>query len=321
MYINHITTLISPTLTPVKELSERYQWGDRNDKIFSRFHNFKSASLFGDADLSALLQSLLKKLIQECKPELLKNLDFIVWAHSLHAVAPFDLSPITQRKLGHFFDNRNIEFFSVTQGSCASGMLAMKFIQKKIDSGKWRSGLLITGEKCFHKTVQYVDQNGYFGEGLSASIIGMNPAHAALCIKALEIKQLASFGTRMRATTRESENNYDREFLPTMHQAIQQSLNQAACKASELNYLLPYHISPVTFDRLADRVGFSREIIFKKNLYTLGHCFCSDAFINLNGLISQEKNNPQGKLILSLASGVAGTFATMITKSETGVTE
>ncbi|QDX31498.1 beta-ketoacyl-[acyl-carrier-protein] synthase family protein [Dickeya poaceiphila] len=321
MYINHITHLISPTLTPISELSERYKWGNRNDKIFSRFHNLKSASLFRDTALPTLLQNLTNKIIQECEPSLLENLDFIVWAHSLHAVAPFDVNSVIQAQFSHVFNNKNIEFFSVTQASCASGMLAMKFIQAKLDAGKWRNGLLITGEKCFHKTVQYVDQNGYFGEGLSASVISATPAQAALNVKALEIKQLAEFGTRMRATTRESENKYDSEFLPTMHKAIHQSLSQATYKASELNYLLPYHISPVTFDRLADRVGFSRDIIYKDNLYTLGHCFCSDAFINLGELISQQGNNLQGKIILSLASGVAGTFATMIIKSETGVTE
>lgn len=319
MYINHITSLIAPALTPVHELGEMYGWGSRNDKIFSRFHNLKSASLFPQTPLPDLLQQLLSKLRQECAPDALEEIDFIVWAHSLHAVTPFDISQSIKTRCSDLLNNKDIEFFSVTQGSCASGIMALKFSQQKLATARWRRGLLITGEKCFHKTVQYVDQNGYFGEGLSATLLSMKPDGWALKVNALQIKQLAAYGTRMRGTTRESENLYDREFLPTMHDAIVQSLLEAKCSAGELRVLLPYHISPVTFDRLADRVGFSRDIIFKENIYTLGHCFCSDTFINLQHLVAQQKQELRGKSILGLASGVAGTFATMIIKSEAEV--
>jgi 3-oxoacyl-[acyl-carrier-protein] synthase III len=321
MYINHITRLISPVLTPLSVLSEKYSWGNRNDKIFSRFHNFVSASLFPETALPVLIENLFSQLRQECHPALLEKIDFIAWAHSLHAAMPFDINSMMQNQLSRIFNNPNIEFFSVTQGSCASGILTLKYIQNKFSTQKWRSGLMITGEKCFHQTVQFVDQNGYFGEGLSATLISVAPAPSALKIKAIRITQLGAFGKRTRETKRDHENQYDREFLPAMQKTIELSLSDADCRASELSILLPYHISPVTFDRLADRAGFSRDIIYKKNIYTLGHCFCSDAFINLHDLVLQSGAELKGKSILSLASGVAGTFAAMIIESEAGVIE
>jgi len=321
MYINHITRLISPALTPLSVMSEKYRWGNRNDKIFSRFHNFVSASLFPETALPVLIENLFSQLRQECHPALLEKIDFIVWAHSLHAVLPFDINRVVQNQFSRIFNNPNIECFSVTQGSCASGMLTLKYIQHKFANQKWRSGLMITGEKCFHQTVQFVDQNGYFGEGLSATLIGVTPAASALKIKAIRLTQLGAFGKRMRETTRDHENHYDREFLPAMQKTIALTLSDAGCRGSELSVLLPYHISPVTFDRLADRTGFSRDIIYRKNMYTLGHCFCSDAFINLHDLVLQSGAELKGKPILSLASGVAGTFAAMIIESEAGVKE
>ncbi|MFU2318493.1 3-oxoacyl-ACP synthase [Rahnella sp. PCH160] len=319
MYIHSITSLIAPILTPISLLEKKYSWGERNHKIFSRFHKMQSASLFAHQALPDLIFNLLKKLRAESDPNLFRQIRYISWAHSLHAASPFDRMDGQSMVFETFFGDQQIEFFSATQASCASGLVGLKYLQAKIHAAQQNNasvcGVLITGEKCFHRTVQYVDQNGYFGEAFCATLVGMTPHPHSLHLHALHIQQLGVYGTRMRETDRESENAYDHAFLPVMSETIQKALDAAGRKPEELSAVLPYHISPVTFDRLADRSGFSRDIVFRHNLYTLGHCFCSDAFLNIKSLLACGDNSVRAQCILALASGVVGTFGAMVLES------
>lgn len=335
MYIHAITSLIAPVLTPLSLLEKKYCWGERNHKIFSRFHKMQSASLFADETLPDLLSDLLQKLRAECDPGLFRQIRYVAWAHSLHATSPFDRMEELSTVFQTFFGDQEIEFFSATQASCASGLVSLKYLQAKMRAAQQNTlsencgsencgsenqasvcGVLITGEKCFHRTVQYVDQNGYFGEAFCATLVGMAPSPHSLHLRALHLQQLGAYGTRMRETDRESENAYDHAFLPVMTETIQKTLAGAGRKPEELSAVLPYHISPVTFDRLADRSGFSRDIVFRHNLYTLGHCFCSDAFLNIKSLLACGDNAVRARCILALASGVAGTFGAMVLESD-----
>lgn len=330
MYIHSITSLTAPELTPLSLLEKEYRWGERNHKIFSRFHKMQSASLFTHETLPDLVFELLQKLRAECDPGLFRQIRYVAWAHSLHAASPFDRMDSQYGVFQTFFGDQQIEFYSATQASCASGLVGLQYLQAKMraaqqnkSSGNTDSqnqasvcGVLITGEKCFHRTVQYVDQNGYFGEAFCATLVGMTPSPHSLHLRALHIQQLGAYGTRMRETDRESENAYDHAFLPVMSETIQKALECAGRRPEELDAVLPYHISPVTFDRLADRTGFSREIVFRHNLYTLGHCFCSDAFLNIKSLLACRDNSVRAQCILALASGVAGTFGAMVLESD-----
>ncbi|QXH58098.1 3-oxoacyl-ACP synthase [Pseudomonas maumuensis] len=319
MYIHTITSLVAENLTPLPVLAEKYAWGQRNTKIFSRFHRMESASLFEQEALPDLIMQLLQKFQVECDPALFERIGYVAWAHSLNCPSPFDLAPGLAGDVRAFLGRAQLEFFSVTQASCASALVALKFLDAKLTAAHSRQenlcGLLISGEKCFHGTVQYADQNGYFGEAFCATLLGATPSPGATRVSAMHVQQLAAYGTRMRETDRESENAYDHAFIPTMLETVRTALRHAGRRPEELRTLIPYHISPPTFDRIADGAGFSRDIIYRRHLYQLGHCFCSDAFLNLKSLLTHRDDAIAVHPILALASGIAGTFAAIVLES------
>lgn len=316
MYIHTITSLFAAKLTPLPILAEKYAWGERNTKIFCRFHRMESASLFEQEALPDLIIRLLQQLRAECDPALFGRIGYVAWAHSLNCPSPFDVTGALADDLRTVLGGPQVEFFSLTQASCASGLVGLKFLQAKLTAPNARQGnvcgLLISGEKCFHDTVQYANQNGYFGEAFCATLLSANPSPGALRVSAIHVQQLAAYGTRMRATDRESENAYDHAFIPTMLETVHNALQQAGRAPHELRTLIPYHISPPTFDRIADGAGFARDIIYRRHLYALGHCFCSDAFLNLQSLLAHRDNAVAVDPILALASGIAGTFAAVV---------
>ncbi|WP_248751772.1 3-oxoacyl-ACP synthase [Pseudomonas sp. MWU15-20650] len=321
MYIHTISSLVAANLTALPALAQKYAWGERNTKIFGRFHRMESASLFEREGLRDLIMQLLQQFKAECDPVLFERIGYVAWAHSLNCPCPFDRAPRLANDVRTFLGRPEIEFFSVTQASCASALVGLKFLETKLAAAHARQedvcGVLISGEKCFHGTVQYADQNGYFGEAFCATLLSATPAPDALRVSAVHVQQLAAYGTRTRATDRASENAYDHAFIPTMLETVNAALQQAGRRPEELRTLIPYHISPPTFDRIADGAGFAREIIYRRHLYQLGHCFCSDAFLNLKSLLAHRDSDTAVHPILALASGIAGTFAAVVLELNT----
>lgn len=316
MYIHTITSLVATNLTALPALAQKYAWGERNTKIFGRFHRMESASLFEHQALPELIMALLQQFRAECDPRLFERIGYVAWAHSLNCPSPFDRMPGLANALRTFLGGPQVEFFSLTQASCASGLVGLKFLDARLGTARARRdnvcGVLITGEKCFHDTVQYANQNGYFGEAFCATLLSATPSPGALRLRSVQVSQLAAYGTRTRATDRDSENAYDHAFIPTMLQTISGALQLAGRRPEELRTLIPYHISPPTFDRIADAAGFARDIIYRRHLYQLGHCFCSDALLNLKSLLTHRDNSRDVHPILALASGIAGTFAAAV---------
>ncbi|WP_248732162.1 3-oxoacyl-ACP synthase [Pseudomonas sp. MWU13-2517] len=316
MYIHTISSLVAKDLTALPVLAQKYAWGERNTKIFSRFHRMESASLFEREALPDLIMQLLHQFKAECDPHVFARIGYVAWAHSLNCPCPFDTTPHLTNNVRKWLGRPQVEFFSVTQASCASALVGLKFLNAKLAAAHARqenvTALLITGEKCFHDTVQYADQNGYFGEAFCATLLSADPAPGALRVSAMHVQQLAAYGTRTRETNRESENAYDHAFIPTMLETVRATLLQAGRRPEELRTLIPYHISPPTFDRIADGAGFARDIIYRRHLYQLGHCFCSDAFLNLKSLLTHRDGVLAVHPILALASGIAGTFAAIV---------
>ncbi|MEZ8273210.1 3-oxoacyl-[acyl-carrier-protein] synthase III C-terminal domain-containing protein [Vibrio splendidus] len=314
MKIVDVTSYINEELTSLDALNERYHWGERNQKIFDRFLKLESACLFPQLSLEEMLDSTLKQLLALHKDKL-ASITHVMYAHSLHTTYPFE-----QRTLEALVKNNissNTEVMSVTQGSCASSFLALDLIECMLtrvqsDSSTPKYAILLTGDKCFHDTVQYVDQNGLFGEGCSASLISVDPNVPGIEVKGLTWTTLGGISHRTFKTSRQESNEYDRSFIPTMIHTIHNTLSKAQLQPQDINTLLPYHMSPPTFDRLVDQLGIQRNRVYRKNLYAIGHCFCGDPFINLHDYWRVENQRKHSGPILTIAAGVAGTFSAMI---------
>lgn len=313
MKIIDVATYINPELTGLDALNERYQWGERNQKIFRRFLKLESSCLFPDNTLPELLQTVLQSLLAGHK-EKRSAIMYVIYAHSLHATYPFEMRLIEQWCHQHI--GAHVESLSVTQGSCASSLLGLELLQRALDRKSAHEApqyaILLTGDKCFHDTVQYVDQNGLFGEGCSATLLTNDDNAPGLTITSLAWNTLGAISHRTVSSSREQANAYDRAFIPIMTATIEQALQAAQIEPQQVEAMLPYHMSPPTFDRLVDRLNIPRERIYRKNLYCIGHCFCGDAFINLHDYWRLEKQRRPGGPILCMAAGVAGTFSALV---------
>ncbi|OSN08971.1 hypothetical protein AU510_03115 [Lonsdalea britannica] len=312
MNIIDVATMINPELTPLDALQARYQWGERNHKIFSRFLKLESACLFPDASLPQLLKGSLEKLLRR-HPDKRGQIRYLAYAHSLNSTFPFGADGL--KNMAASLLPAQTEILSATQNSCASSFNALSLLASLLPGEHKEDGpryaVLLTGEKCFHRTIQYANQNGIFGEGGTALLLAEDDTLPGCTVQGVGQAMIGGIGSRTYHSSPSLENRYDHDFMPTMMRAIHRALADAGIGADRLDGILPYHMSPITFDRIADQLNVPRDRVFRTHLYRLGHCFCGDGFINLHDCCFSP-SAPRSGYFLAVAAGVAGTFGARV---------
>jgi len=209
MNIIDVATVINPDLTPLNALQARYQWGERNHKIFSRFLKLESACLFPEETLPQLLKGCLEKLLSR-HPDKRGRIRYLAYAHSLNATFPFGADGL--RKMAATLLPAQTEVLSATQNSCASSFNALSLLTNLLP-GEAEDGpqyaVLLTGEKCFHQTVQYANQNGIFGEGCTALLLTDDDTQPGCTVQGVGQAMIGGIGSRTYQSSASLENRYD----------------------------------------------------------------------------------------------------------------
>lgn len=297
----------------LETLRTAYGWGPRTHRVFDRLFGLKSTSLHPDQKLESGLQSSAEKLAQR-HPELNGQVDLIVYCHALNTALPFGTDVL--RRIGREVFASEAEVTSVTHGSCASALLMLHLLAR-FPACDMRNIVLLTGEKCFFELLDYADNNGIFGETTSA--VWLTHADGGPAVARVTTTVGGAFegvSAPLARADKETLARYDRDFLPTMQAAVQTALNRAGLQAAQIDTILPTHLSPFTFNRIADRLGIPEGRVVKQNLAQIGHCFCGDLFINLETWARDAAPRTDPVHILSFAAGMTGSYAAIILTKE-----
>lgn len=296
----------------LESLREAYGWSTRTHRIFDRMFGLKSTALHPDMALADSLRLSAQRLANK-SPELIGNVDYLVYCHALNTSLPFD-EPVLEEIARDAFGNTP-EVMSVTHGSCASAIMAVQML-RELPFARPTNIVLLTGEKCFFELLNYADNNGLFGEVASA----------------VHLRAGTGGPTRVSATTagvfegvceplakadKDLAGRYDQAFIPTMTAAAQGAMDMAGLRPGEIDVILPTHLSPFTFNRVAEQLGIPGDRVLKQNLAKIGHCFCGDLFINFDTWRRSKTSKGRAQNILSFAAGMTGSYAAIILKQET----
>jgi 3-oxoacyl-[acyl-carrier-protein] synthase III len=293
----------------LETLRDAYGWGARTHRVFERLFGLKSTSLHPHQRLEDGLERSATKLAQH-HPELLGQVDLIVYCHALNTALPFGTDVL--QRIGREVFASEAEVLSVTHGSCASALL-MLHLMARFPVENARNIVLLTGEKCFFELLDYADNNGIFGETTSAVWLTQASEGPAMAqISATVGGAFEGVSAPLARADKETLARYDRDFLPTMQAAVETALNRAGLQAGQIDTILPTHLSPFTFNRIADRLGIPEGRVVKQNLAQIGHCFCGDLFINLETWARTVPPQPVPRHILSFAAGMTGSYAAII---------
>lgn len=309
------TSLEEAELVPIDALRLRYGWSDRDHRIFTRLFGLRSACLHDGLSLKECLGLSLAKLMSR-NAAMFGRIDGLIYCHALNDPMPFDqpiLDDLARRFLGGCPD-----VMSVTHSACASSISILEYLSSVAQSlPDKRYFVILTGEKCFDAVLQYAAQSGLFGEASTAVLVDVHAtSRAGIKFVSSAHGRIAGVYDPVVKLDLAMRNYYDEAYIPTIVSVVRSALMRGGIEVGQLSAFLPTHLSPFTFDKVATQLGIPRIRIVKDNLYTLGHCFCGDAFINLHAWLKGSRGGHGDQYAMTFAAGMTGTFAAMILKKE-----
>jgi len=245
-------------------------------------------------------------------PELIGDVDYLGYCHALNTSLPFDQPILTE--IARDVCQATPEVMSVTHGSCASAIMAVQMLST-LSGDQPANVVLLTGEKCFFELLNYADNNGLFGEVASAVHLRIGGTGRTQ-IAATTAGVFEGVCDPVTKADKDLASRYDQAFIPTMTEAAQLAMDQAGLTPGQIDVILPTHLSPFTFNRVADQLGIPGDRVLKQNLARIGHCFCGDLFINFDTWQRGAENRDRPVNILSFAAGMTGSYAAIILTQE-----
>ena len=305
-------SLDQASFPPLETLRDRYGWSPRTHRIFDRMFGLESTALHPDLTLLEGLHLSAERLASR-NPELCGQVDVLVYCHALNMSLPFAESALAQ--LGEQVFDCAPEVLSVTQGSCAGAIMAIQALAARDREGP-QNIVLLTGEKCFFELLDYADNNGLFGEVTSAVHLRLGDGSGGSQVLATTAGVFPGVCKPLAGADKDLVAAYDQAFIPTMSRAVETVLANADLKPDDIDVVLPTHLSPFTFNRVATQVGIPSDRVVKQNLARIGHCFCGDLFINLDTLALSDDAPAHPINILSFAAGMTGSYAAIVLRKE-----
>lgn len=305
-------TMDRATFPDLAALQEAYGWGTRTHRIFERMFGLESTALHPDMALADSLRLAATRLAAQ-SPDLRDGVDLVVYCHALNTALPFDPPILEDIAIGAF--GGAPEVASVTHGSCASAIMALQMLQAMAGDAP-ANVVLLTGEKCFFELLNYADNNGLFGEVASAVHLRCGGARGGTRVMATASGVFEGVCAPLAHADKEIVTRYDQAFIPTMTGAAQHAMDQAGLRADQIDVILPTHLSPFTFNKVAAQLGIPGERVLKQNLARIGHCFCGDLFINYDTWLAAVPANDRPLNVLSFAAGMTGSYAAIILTKE-----
>jgi 3-oxoacyl-[acyl-carrier-protein] synthase-3 len=285
--------------TPIESLAGPLGLTDIQVRLFRRFHGLNEVRLDPDRSLPGLLLTAVRGL------PALDRVRYVIYGRAMPVVVPYPENPLHDvcRELGL----AHALTFTVTQQSCASGLLAIELAGRLLAEEPDAQALVLTGEKAFTRDAQLLPGTSIFGEGASACLVSAGGQRDRLLAYACD--QRGEFD----AEVGESAEQFQREYRPALAAVIRRAVAEAGLTLDDIRLILPHNVNVVTWQRLCLLLKFPVERVLLSNVPINGHVFCADAFANYQtacdrGLLSDGDRY----LVAAVGAGNGATFAAMV---------
>jgi 3-oxoacyl-[acyl-carrier-protein] synthase-3 len=290
---------------PIENLAGPLGLTDIQVRLFRRFHGLGEIRLDPDRSLLDLLRTAASGIVELRGKE--HRVRYVIYGRAMPVVVPYPRNPLHDvcRELGL----EHALTFTVTQQSCASGLLAIELAGRLLagDPAGDALALVLTGEKAFTRDAQLLPGTSIFGEGASACLVSATGQR----------DRLLAYGCNQRgefdAEIGESPERFQREYRPSLAEVIRQVVGEAGLTLDDIRLILPHNVNVVTWQRLCLLLKFPVERVVLSNVPINGHVFCADAFANYRtarelGLLREG----DCYLLAAVGAGKGATFSAMV---------
>ena len=274
-------------------------------RLFRRFHGFGEIRFDPDRSLPDLLRTAAGGITALRGQE--HRIRYVIHGRAMPVVVPYPRNPLhdlcRELGLGHALA------FTVTQQSCASGLLAIELAGRLLagDPTEGALALVLTGEKAFTRDAQLLPGTSIFGEGAAACLVSATGRRDRLLAYACD--QRGEFDAEFG----EPPERFQREYRPALAEVIRRAVQESGLALDDIRLVLPHNVNVVTWQRLCLLLKFPVERVLLSNVPTNGHLFCVDAFANYEtarrrGLLREGDHY----VVAAVGAGAGATFSAMV---------
>jgi 3-oxoacyl-[acyl-carrier-protein] synthase-3 len=303
--LDAVSVYTPETSVPIENLAGPLGLTDLQVRLFRRFHGLDVVRVDRDRSLRELLRSAVDGLTALRGKE--NRVRYVIHGRAMPVVVPYPENPLRDVcrdvGLGHALT------FTVTQQSCASGLLAVELAGRLLAADPHRDALalVLTGEKTFTRDARLLPGTSIFSEGAAACLVSATGRRDRLL--AYVCHQRGEFDTEIG----ESTERFQREYRPALASVMCRAVREAGLTLDDIRLILPHNVNVVTWQRLCLLLDYPVERVVLSNVATNGHVFCADAFANyrtaLDGGLLREGDH---YLVAAVGSGNGATFAAML---------
>jgi 3-oxoacyl-[acyl-carrier-protein] synthase-3 len=303
--LDAVSVYTPETRVPIEDLTGPLGLTDLQVRLFRRFHGLDEVRLDRDRSLRDLLRSAVSGLTALRGRE--SRVRYVIHGRAMPVVVPYPENPLhdvcRELGLGHALT------FTVTQQSCASGLLAVELAGRLLaeDPGSDALALVLTGEKAFTRDARLLPGTSIFSEGAAACLVSAAGRRDELLAYACQ--QRGEFDDEIG----ESTERFQREYRPALAAVMRRAAGEAGLALDDIRLILPHNVNVVTWQRLCLLLDYPVERVVLSNVATNGHVFCADAFANyrtaIDGGLLREGDH---YLVAAVGSGNGATFSAML---------
>jgi 3-oxoacyl-[acyl-carrier-protein] synthase-3 len=290
---------------PIENLADPLGLTDVQVRLFRRFHGLGEIRFDPDRSLADLLRMATSGITALRGQE--HRVRYVIHGRAMPVVVPYPRNPLHDvcRELGL----EHALTFTVTQQSCASGLLAVELAGRLLaaDPAGDALALVLTGEKAFTRDAQLLPGTSIFGEGAAACLVSATGRRDRLL--AYACAQRGEFDAEFG----EPAERFQREYRPSLAEVIRRAVRDAGLTLDDIRLILPHNVNIVTWQRLCLLLDFPVERVVLSNVPVNGHLFCADAFANYQtarerGLLRAGDRY----LAAAVGAGAGATFSAMV---------
>jgi 3-oxoacyl-[acyl-carrier-protein] synthase-3 len=290
---------------PIENMAGPLGLTDVQVRLFRRFHGLGEVRFDPDKSLADLLAMAINGITGLRGQE--QRVRYVIHGRAMPVVVPYPRNPLHDvcRELGF----GHALTFTVTQQSCASGLLAVELAGRLLaaDPDGDALALVLTGEKAFTRDARLLPGTSIFGEGTAACLVSADGRRDRLL--AYVCAQRGEFDVEFG----EPVEKFQSEYRPALADVIRRAVQAAGLTLDDIRLILPHNVNVVTWQRLCLLLDFPVDRVLLSNVPVNGHLFCADAFTNyqtaLNCGLLREGDH---YLAAAVGAGAGATFAAMV---------
>ncbi|OIU69830.1 3-oxoacyl-[acyl-carrier-protein] synthase III C-terminal domain-containing protein [Rossellomorea aquimaris] len=300
--IEGIETYLPDNEVYISNLSERLNLNRFQLTLLTRFHGLEKVRYKPDQSLEEMLINPIEKMLSKVER---KDIKYIIYAHTITTVAPYPINILENIKKTLGLENATS--FSITHHHCSSAITAIEVAKHLIGDSRDKV-LLLTGEKPFTPKAQLIPNTTVMGEGSACCLISANSKGNQLLSTNRMI--LGAYHSGVNLNDKQLKQ-FEKEYTDTLVKTIEGAISKANLGMGDINHIIPHNVNRSSWLKVIDALPLKKEIYFLDNISEIGHCYCSDPFLNLHTMLERGSIR-KGEYYVFVTVGLGATFSAAV---------